>query len=336
MTTSATTTVVTPSQHRRMAEIRSRRIGVELETVGSTREHIAKKIAEAIQGSTVRQGGDAHQSLYIVQPDGREWRVMSDGAITGDHGCNTIVSPVMSWSDVSTLQAVVRAARKARARVDTSCNMRVHVDAREVRSDVIGRLVTLVSNYDAMLDSMLAISPARRRQWCQPLPADKLQALRAAAASAPGDVAARQDAALRAAWTAGEVPGRKHGLGLQHLFTRGTVEFCHFSGTLHGGEVRAFVALALAFVARAIHTTSVEPGAGWGRVGATRPRTALHNFYHDVGFRADDAEFANVRAHLGRWLNPMTPTAEDMDAAEVAAQTPARPRRAARPSAATV
>ena len=64
---------------------------------------------------------------------------------------------------------------------------------------------------------------------------------------------------VRDAWygRSGETPSRYHssryhGLNLNSLFFRGTLEFRYFNGTLHAGEVKAYVQLVLAIAAKAL------------------------------------------------------------------------------------
>lgn len=45
---------------------------------------------------------------------------------------------------------------------------------------------------------------------------------------------------------------RYHGLNLNSLFFRGTIEFRYFNSTLHAGEVKAYVPLGLALAANAL------------------------------------------------------------------------------------
>lgn len=331
-----------PKLVARRNEVLTRAFGVEIETVGSTRANIAKYIAAAIPGSTVRQGADSYMSYYVAMSDGREWRIMGDGSLTGSmHGAprwtdkaGEVVSPILTWTDMDLLQTVVRAIRKAKATIDPSCGIHVHVDGRDLSAASVGRLTTFVTNYDKTFDAMLGIAPARRRQWCKTLPAQRASDVAAAGAKL-GSALARTSDALAAVWygsgDAYEVSAyrrahyqhtRYHGLNLHSLFFRGTVEFRWFNGSLHAGEIKAYVALALALVGRAIHSTSVRPGAGQANMDR-RPAHELYTFLYHLGLSGP--EFVNVRAHLGRWLAPAE-TAESIEPAEL----PVTPRTRAR------
>jgi hypothetical protein len=322
----------------RRGEILTRAFGVEIETVGSTRANIAKYIAAAIPGSTVRQGSDSYKSYYVAMTDGREWRIMGDGSLTGSmHGAprwtdkaGEVVSPILTWTDMDLLQTVVRAIRKAKATIDPSCGIHVHVDGRDLSAASVGRLTTLVSNVDDTLDAMLGIAQSRRRQWCKKLPAQRASDVAAAGAKL-GSALARTSDALAAVWygsgdaydvsaarRAHYQHSRYHGLNLHSLFFRGTVEFRWFNGSLHAGEIKAYVALALALVGRSIHASAIKPIAA----KIARFADAYYFLYH-AGLGGP--EFGNVRAHLAKWLTPAV-TAESIEPAEL----PVTPRTRAR------
>lgn len=322
----------------RRGEILTRAFGVEIETVGSTRANIAKHIAAAIPGSTVRQDCDSYKSYYVAMTDGREWRIMGDGSLTGSmHGAprwtdkaGEVVSPILTWTDMELLQTVVRAIRKAKATIDPSCGIHVHVDGRDLSAASVGRLTTLVSNVDDTLDTMLGIAQSRRHQWCKKLPAQRASDVAAAGAKL-GSALARTSDALAAVWygsgDAYDVSAyrrahyqhtRYHGLNLHSLFFRGTVEFRWFNGSLHAGEIKAYVALALALVGRSIHASAIKP------IPAKFSRFAdAYYFMYHAGLGGP--EFGNVRAHLAKWLTPAV-TAESIEPAEL----PVTPRTRAR------
>ncbi|HBP20477.1 MAG TPA: amidoligase, partial [Planctomycetes bacterium] len=52
-----------------------------------------------------------------------------------------VVSPILRYEDIETLQEVIRAVRRAGARVDTSCGIHVHVDAARFDAKALRNLV---------------------------------------------------------------------------------------------------------------------------------------------------------------------------------------------------
>ena len=307
------------TKHLVAEKLRTLAFGVELEFVGRSRETVAKAVARCFPGSTIERGSDYYKSFYVVMADGRKWRIMSDASVTGSNGAQgtptwtalagELVSPILGWSDMDDLQRVVRAVRKAGATVDASCGMHVHVDGRTLTTSHVANLATDVANYDGFLDTGLGIAADRRARWCKRLPDAVVAQIRAVAATPGlGDATARDTSALVDAWygayggsyarTEHYNRSRYHGLNLHSLFLRGTVEFRHFNGSLHAGEIRANICLALGFVARAMVAGRVTPGAGWERKPVAKRHYCASNWCtaHGLG----GAEFTNVRAHLTR------------------------------------
>jgi hypothetical protein len=100
------------------------RFGVEIETVGLTQEELARAIARAI-GGTVH---NSYSACVVAMADGRTWKIVPDGSLSGGYRSGEIVSPILTRADMDLLQLVVRAVRKAGARADTSTG--IHIQRR--------------------------------------------------------------------------------------------------------------------------------------------------------------------------------------------------------------
>lgn len=311
--TTAADTTTTCTDQKVTAAIKSRAFGVEIETVGVTRAVLAAAIAKVFPGSVVSRGTDWYASFYVTMTDGRVWRLMSDGSLTGrsrrgrptfSEKCAEVVSPILTWADMDAFQEVVRVIRRAGATVDSSCGIHVHVDARDLTVSQVANLTTDVNNNEGMFDAMLGIATSRRVRWCKPLDAQKVAKITALRDTAEADVVARSSKALADVWYADSYQPRSehynetryHGLNLHALYTKGTVEFRWFQPSLHAGEVKAYVVLALAMVGRATVVSTVKPGTGWTVFGAKDPAGAVRRFFNHHGLHG--AEFANTRLHL--------------------------------------
>ena len=116
--------------------------GIEIEFTGITRNEAAKVVAEHLNG-TVRNVGTYYDAKNITAPDGRVWKIMSDGSIncqrrqnrqrisaSGEYSVE-LVSPILSYrEDIQTLQELVRQLRKAGAFANTSCG--IHYQKLEI------------------------------------------------------------------------------------------------------------------------------------------------------------------------------------------------------------
>lgn len=78
--------------------------GIEIETVGLNRERLARAIGTAIGGQPTPDG----RGWCIPDAAGRFWRVVPDGSLSGGENNGEIVSPILGYADIETLQEIVR------------------------------------------------------------------------------------------------------------------------------------------------------------------------------------------------------------------------------------
>ena len=110
--------------------------GTELEYTNISRERAARAI-HTVVGGTVRWSGGHYDEWTVIAPDGRHWKAISDGSLTDRATSAEVVTPILRWDDLDTLQAVVRALRHAGAKTPECTSQHVHVgigdfDARQI------------------------------------------------------------------------------------------------------------------------------------------------------------------------------------------------------------
>jgi hypothetical protein len=285
------------------------RFGVEIETVGVSREACAQAMATALGGAVVRDGG-SYDKWACVDAQGRKWTAMSDGSLCSENGLSAeVVSPILTWSDISdttpgagdcTLSKVVRALRAIGATANNSCGIHVHVGVESFDAAALTRLARLVYSREAQIQRALRILPSRLT-YC---------------GSMDGRFANRivrtrfnsRDALMRAWYDSGSSDRRTNhydnsrytGLNLHSVWYRGTAEFRWFNGTTHAGEVRAYVHLALALAARALDSKKGATSKHEAR--AEEDRYDFRNFLLlQLGLAGD--EFKASREHLTKNLS---------------------------------
>jgi hypothetical protein len=96
--------------------MRTLRFGIEIETVGQGREILARAI-QSVVGGTISTDYRSHR---VIDSRGRTWAVVPDGSLSSHDRSGEIVSPVLEYADIEQLQNVIRAARRAGARADSS------------------------------------------------------------------------------------------------------------------------------------------------------------------------------------------------------------------------
>lgn len=110
--------------------------GTELEYTSISRERAARAI-HTVVGGTIRHTGGGYDEWTVIAPDGRNWKAVSDGSLTDRATSAEVVTPILKWDDIETLQAVVRALRHAGAKTPDCTSQHVHVgiadfDARQI------------------------------------------------------------------------------------------------------------------------------------------------------------------------------------------------------------
>ncbi len=271
--------------------IQTIRFGIEIETIGRSRSVLAAAIAEAI-GGVARYEGGGYDKWAVVMTDGRKWTLMSDSSLSTGLSAE-IVSPILTYADLDMMQTIVRTARKAGARVDESCGIHVHVDGAAFDVTSLTNLVTIVNKREALIVKALKIS-ANRARFCKEINAAFMARL-----GTPRTIEELKTAWYGSADEASYATGQHYhnsryvGLNLHSFFFRGTVEFRYFNGSLHAGEVKAYVQFCLALAARAL-----TPGVRRTRPQVSSDKKMMGVFLTGLGLVGE--EFKTARLHLSK------------------------------------
>jgi len=267
------------------------RFGIEIETVGATKERLANAIQSVV-------GGEVY-GTSVRAADGRDWKVVHDASLNGYHN-GEVVSPILGYEDLETLQNIVRALREAGARSDSSCGIHIHVDGSRLDARAVANLVKMVAKQERIIEQALRISDGRLRRYCKPVSDELLEVIDARRP--------RTSQAMQRLWY-GTFGGsatryddsRYHGVNLNSLFYRGTVEFRWFAfsgSTLHAGEVKAYVQFVLALVSAAMK----RRGASSKRRSYSTQSAKYDMRVFLLGLRMIGEEFKTARHHLLKHL----------------------------------
>lgn len=245
--------MMTTRNATRVALLKSLRFGVELEIVGIDRI----KALQAIQ--SVVAGGFSLDGSGVTMADGRTWKVVRDASLADASGraCE-VVSPILTWSDMDTLQAITRALRAAGGRVNHTCGMHVHVDGAAFKDSPakVRNLMALAYRWEPVAVNIARVLQ-NRMGYCKTLDAALVDRFRALRPRSLTDVAL--------AWYGnGQTSGhhydqsRYRWINVHALFDKGTIEFRLFNGTLHAGHVKSNVLFALGMASCALASRSVS------------------------------------------------------------------------------
>ena len=131
---------MTEKTARQIENLKNQTIGVEVEMNNITRKDAARLAAEFF--GTGRYEDTAHRNGYYTwsawDADDREWKFQRDVSIHGDdaHKCE-MVTPVLRYDDIGTLQELCRRLRKAGAKSDATrgCGVHIHIGANGHTAD---------------------------------------------------------------------------------------------------------------------------------------------------------------------------------------------------------
>ena len=233
---------------------------------GLTRQQAAGALATLFGTTAVHTSSPrAYDPWEVTDNDGKVWRFVKDSSIRPEHRERgrlvsasdlykvEMNSPKLEYSEMGKLQEVVRILRRAGALVHSSCGMHVHVDASKHTPQSLKNALSVMYSKEDILFKALKVNENRVERWCQKVREPMLEKIR----RMPTGMTMEQ---LKGAWYDGEDGSLEHynwtryyALNLHSVFYRGTLEWRCFESTLHAGEVRANITLALAISAQAIN-----------------------------------------------------------------------------------
>lgn len=286
------------------------RFGVEIEFTGITRT-AAARVAEKYLHGTFADGGTYYDAKLVTAPDGRVWKFMSDGSIRKEKKENgrtkavsngaysvELVTPILTYhEDIETLQGLVRALRKAGGFANNSCGIHIHLDGAGHTVRSIRNFINIIASKNDLFYKALAIEP-NRMYYCKKMDSALVEKLKT---RQPKTLAALEDI-----WYEGYSERRSahyhnsryHFLNL-HSFFNGhrTVELRGFNSTLHAGEIRSYIVLALALNRQALTQTS----ASSKKPQVENEKFAMCTYLCRLGLNGE--EFAACREHLTKNLD---------------------------------
>jgi hypothetical protein len=285
--------------------MKNQTIGVEIEMTGITREAAADVIAAYLVG-IISHSHDCYDTYKITAPDGRVWKVMSDASIiTKQRVCGQFinadktysvefVTPILTYdADIETLQEIVRQLRQAGAVSESyyKCGIHIHIGVKNHTPNTLKNLVNLMAAKEDLIYKSLQIDPARV-YYCQKVNEQLLETINR---RKPQTLEALADI-----WYAGSQENRDmhynstryHGLNLHSVFTKGTIEFRLFNGTLHAGKLRSYIVFCLAVS----HQALTQKTASCHRSVTDNEKYTFRCWLLRLGLIGD--EFKNCREHL--------------------------------------
>ena len=223
--------------------------GTELEYTHISRERAANAIQKVV-GGTVRHTADGYDAWTVFAPDGRQWKAVRDGSLTGESTSAEVVTPILKWEDMETLQKVVRELRKAGAETPSCTSQHVHIGVRDFTAKQIANFARIWYKQETLVLKALGTLPTRLARYTKPTDREFIARLER--------MKPTTREALNEAWYGHRNPNPSHydssryrAINLNNVWRTGTVEVRAFNGTRHAGEVKAHIQLCLMVAAKA-------------------------------------------------------------------------------------
>ena len=285
------------------------RFGIEIEMTGITRKDAALA-AQTVLGGTLAYGGSYYDTYELKTFDGRIWKFTYDGSIR----CETkrgrikesasrlysveLVSPILTYeADIESLQEVIRALRKAGAFTNSSCGIHIHLDGQTHTPRSIRNFVNIIYARNDLFYKALGIE-ANRARYCKRMDEHLVETMNRAKPTTFAEIESIWYAGYQGSREAHYHQSRYHFCNL-HAFFHGhhTVELRGFNSTLHAGEVRSYIVLALALNTQALKQSS----ASTKKPQAENEKFAMRTYLNRIGLIGD--EFKACREHLCKRLS---------------------------------
>ena len=284
--------------------MKNQNFGIEIELTGITRKEAATVMANYFGNSAVAHEGGTYDTYYAFDQQGRKWKAMSDASIRKEtkdghateeraYSCE-IVSPICQYTDIETVQEIVRLLRKAGARANSSCGIHVHINAAPHTAQSLRNLANIFASREDMLVHALGIESVRMN-YCKKADMEFMKRLNVA------KPATRTQ--LQGIWYNGNDESHVHYsntryrmLNFHAVFSKGTVEFRCFNGTTHAGEIKAYIQFCMAVS----HQALTQRSASYKPVVTDNEKYTFRCWLLRLGLIGD--EFKTARLHLMKRL----------------------------------
>ena len=298
---------------RQVEEMKKQTIGVEVEMNNIERSRAAE-VAATYFGTgryenTARRNGYCCWSAWDSQ--GREWKFQRDISIDGpDSEKCEMVTPILTYEDMETLQDLIRKLRHAGAKSDSTrgCGVHIHIGAKGHTPQTLRNLANIMASHEELLADALDIDRDRMSNYCRTVDPRFIAQLNR---RKPRTMSQLADVWYGSQGENGERNehyngSRYHMLNLHATFTKGTIEFRLFQfdapangkqNGIHAGQLKSYIQLCLALsqMAKEVRSASPKPQQN------ENPKYAMRTWLLRLGFIGD--EFKTARDLLTKRLD---------------------------------
>ena len=296
-----------------IAEMKKQTIGVEVEMNNIDRRRAAKIAADFFgtgrHKNTASVNGYCTWSAWDAQ--GREWKFQKDVSISGpDSQKCEMVTPILHYEDIETLQELCRRLRKAGAKSDATrgCGVHIHIGANGHTPQTLRNLTNIMASHESLIAEALKLDRSRMNRYCRTVNPTFLKELNAKKPTTMSQLADIWYTSQGANYSRNHHynDSRYHMLNLHATFTKGTIEYRLFQfdapadgkqNGIHAGQLKSYIQLCLALsqMAKSVKNASSKPQQH------ENPKYAMRTWLLRLGFIGE--EFATARDFLTRNLS---------------------------------
>jgi len=296
-----------------IARMKNQTIGVEIEMNHITREQAAKIAADYFgtgrTQNTARRNGYCTWSAW--DSEGREWKFQKDVSIAGpDSEKCELVTPILHYEDIETLQELVRRLRRAGAvsHAGIGAGVHVHIGAQGHTPQSLRNLANIMASHENLILEALNVNESRINRYCRTIEPKFIEMINKKKPATMAQLADIWYTANGADYGRSQHynESRYHVTNYHAVFTKGTLEFRCFEfekpangrkNGLHAGRLKAYIQLCLALsqMAKDLKTASPKPQQH------DNPKFAMRTWLIRMGMVG--AEFSTAREVLTEKLD---------------------------------
>jgi hypothetical protein len=291
--------------------VKDQKFGIEIEMTGITRK-MAAEVLENYFGRTATHS-HSYDSYSVKDEQNRIWKIMYDASITPQRNRGSensdkykveMVSPICTYDDIPKIQELVRNFRSARASINSSCGIHVHVDASRHDATTIRNITNIMASKEDLIFKALNVNRTRESQYCRKVNETFLRQLNSRRPRTREEIQGLWYQGRDRSWEHYH-PTRYHALNLHSTWNKGTIEFRLFNGSLHAGEIKTYIQFSLAVS----HQAMKQRHASHSKTTSTNEKYTFRTWLLRLGLIGE--EFKTARGHLLKnldgciaWKNP--------------------------------
>ncbi len=297
---------------KQIEEMKKQTIGVEIEMNNITRKEAASIAAKFFGTNKYKNTAEknGYKTWSAWDKKGREWKFQEDVSIAGNSNekCE-MVTPILQYEDMETLQELIRKLRHAGAKSDATigCGVHIHIGADEHTAQTLRNLANIMASHENLLIEALNIDSNRINRYCRTVSPEFLKQI--------NKIKPKTMQVFEDIWYSSNYANygrnqhyndsRYHMLNYHATFTKGTIEFRLFQfdapangkqNGLHAGQLKSYIQLCLALsqMAKTLKSASPKPQQN------ENPKYAMRTWLLRLGFIGE--EFKTAREILTKRL----------------------------------